>query len=188
VDRLIARIHFLAGVLGVSGVLLTACSPSTAEPTSPPKHGGTVTVAIWKEPHGEAESLLSCNVIAESSHTCAYVNPVMEGLLTVKASSDSLPANPTQADYWTPQLATEVPTLANGDVKVTSQRMDVTWKLRHNVKWQDGVPFTSQDVKSTFDFWWLKYRDKNPTPPATGLGPDGRPDQGQDQRQHSGRI
>lgn len=152
-------------------MLLTSCSPSTA-PTSPPKHGGNLTVAIWKEPHGEAESLLTCNVIAESSHTCAYVNPVMEGLLTVKPTSDPLPANPTQADYWSPQLAIEVPTLANGDVKVSGQHMDVTWKLRHNVKWQDGVAFTSKDVKSTFDFWWLKYRDKNPTPVISTSGWD----------------
>ena len=153
-------------------VLLTSCSPSNPTATNLPKRGGTVTVAIWKEPHGEAESLLTCNFIAASAHTCAYVNPVMEGLLTVKAASDRLPNNPTQADYWIPQLATEVPTLANGDVKVTGQRMDVTWKLRRNVMWHDGVAFTSKDVKSTFDFWWLKYRDKNPTPIISTSGWD----------------
>jgi peptide/nickel transport system substrate-binding protein len=153
-------------------VLLTSCSPSAAAATSPPKPGGTVTVGIWKEPNGEAESLLTCNFIAASTHTCAYVNPVMEGLLTVKSASDTVRSNPTQADYWIPQLATEVPTLQNGDVKVTGQRMDVTWKLRHNVKWHDGVPFTSKDVKSTFDFWWLKYRDRNPTPIISTSGWD----------------
>jgi peptide/nickel transport system substrate-binding protein len=50
--------------------------------------------------------------------------------------------------------------------------MDVTWKLRHGVKWHDGVAFTSQDVKATFDFWYLKYRDKNPTPIVSAVGWD----------------
>ena len=159
-------------VLG-GATLLAACTPSNpTTTTTSPKSGGTVTIGIWKEPHGEAESLLTCNVIAASSHTCAYVNPVMEGLLTVKASTDPIASNPTQADYWLPELATEVPTLENGDVKVNGQRMDLTWKLRRNVKWHDGVPFTSKDVKSTFDFWWLKYRDKNPTPLLSTSGWD----------------
>jgi peptide/nickel transport system substrate-binding protein len=39
----------------------------------------------------------------------------------------------------------------------------VTWKLRHGVRWHDGVPFSSQDVKATYDFFWLRYRDHNPT-------------------------
>lgn len=29
----------------------------------------------------------------------------------------------------------------------------LTFKLRPGVKWQDGVPFTSADVKFTFDYW-----------------------------------
>jgi peptide/nickel transport system substrate-binding protein len=95
----------------------------------------------------------------------------MEGLLTVKPVSQ-VPRNATMADYWAPQLATEVPTLENGDVRVRGDRMDVTWKLRHNVKWHDGGAFSSKDVKATFDFWWLRYRDKNPTPLISTSGWD----------------
>ena len=95
----------------------------------------------------------------------------MEGLLTVKANQD-VPANPRLSDYWAPELAIEVPTLENGDVKVTGDKMDVTWKLRHGVKWHDGVAFTSRDVKSTFDFWFLKYRNNNPTPVISVVGWD----------------
>jgi peptide/nickel transport system substrate-binding protein len=96
----------------------------------------------------------------------------MEGLLTVKANQDPLPTNPKLSDYWVPELATEVPTLENGDVKVSGNKMDITWKLRHGVTWHDGVAFTSKDVKATFDFWWLKYRDKNPTPLISTSGWD----------------
>ena len=148
-------------------ILLVACSPGTSNSNSSPKPGGMVTVGSWQE----QDSLLACNITAASPHTCAYVNPVVQGLLTVKANQD-VGNNPKLSDYWVPELATEVPTLENGDVKVMGDRMDVTWKLRHGVKWHDNVAFTSKDVKSTFDFWWLKYRDKNPTPLVSTSGWD----------------
>ena len=51
-----------------------------------------------------------------------------------------------------PLLATDVPTLANGGVRLRRDGgMDVTWKLRPGVKWHDGVPHTSADVKFTAD-------------------------------------
>src|SRR5207302_10733130 len=131
------------------------------------KVGARGTVAPWQE----QDRLPSCNIPAAAPHACAYVHPAMEGLLTVKANLDD-PANPRLSDYWAPELATEVPTLENGDVKVTGDKMDVTWKLRHGVKWHDGVAFTSRDVKSTFDFWFVKYRDKNPTPVISVVGWD----------------
>ena len=51
-----------------------------------------------------------------------------------------------------PLLASEVPTLANGGVKMRPDGgMDVTWRLRPGVKWHDGQPHTSADVKFTVD-------------------------------------
>jgi peptide/nickel transport system substrate-binding protein len=44
-----------------------------------------------------------------------------------------------------PILATEVPTLENGGI--SKDGLTITYKLRHGVKWQDGAPFTSADVK-----------------------------------------
>ena len=48
-----------------------------------------------------------------------------------------------------PQLATEVPTVANGGISADGK----TWrvKLRGDVKWHDGAPFTANDVKFTLD-------------------------------------
>ena len=157
----------LLAAAGIGAVLLAACTPSNGNTASGPKFGGRATVASWQE----QESLLSCNITAASPHACAYVNPAMEGLLTVKANQD-VPTNPKLSDYWVPELATEVPTLENGDVKVSSGKMEVTWKLRHGVKWHDGASFTSRDVKATFEFWFLKYRDKNPTPVVSVVGWD----------------
>ncbi len=51
-----------------------------------------------------------------------------------------------------PVLAAEIPTVANGGVSLRADGgMDVTWKLRPGVRWHDGVPHTSADVKFTVD-------------------------------------
>lgn len=44
-----------------------------------------------------------------------------------------------------PDLAAVVPTLRNGGI--SRDGLTVTYHLRHGVKWQDGAPFTSADVK-----------------------------------------
>jgi peptide/nickel transport system substrate-binding protein len=44
-----------------------------------------------------------------------------------------------------PALAATVPSLANGGV--SKDGMTLTYHLRHGVKWQDGAPFSSRDVK-----------------------------------------
>ncbi len=47
-------------------------------------------------------------------------------------------------------LAAEVPTLDNGGV--AEDGMSVTWKLRDDVVWSDGEPFTAEDVKFTWEY------------------------------------
>jgi peptide/nickel transport system substrate-binding protein len=47
------------------------------------------------------------------------------------------------------RLAREVPTRANGGI--SADGLAITYHLRPGVLWQDGVPFTSRDVKFTYD-------------------------------------
>ncbi|WP_244523092.1 ABC transporter substrate-binding protein, partial [Ensifer sp. LC54] len=49
-----------------------------------------------------------------------------------------------------PFLAAEIPSLENGQVAADGR--SVTWKLRPNVKWSDGVPFTAKDVLFTYAY------------------------------------
>jgi peptide/nickel transport system substrate-binding protein len=44
----------------------------------------------------------------------------------------------------------------------------LTFKLRHGVKWHDGVPFTAKDVKCTFDLIQGKAQDKFRKNPRKG--------------------
>lgn len=52
--------------------------------------------------------------------------------------------------HLVPFLAAEIPSLTNG--QVASDGRSVTWKLKPNVKWSDGVPFTAKDVVFTYSY------------------------------------
>ncbi len=49
-----------------------------------------------------------------------------------------------------PRLAVEVPSLDNGGI--SEDLRTVTWRLREGLKWSDGSPVTSADVKFTADY------------------------------------
>lgn len=49
-----------------------------------------------------------------------------------------------------PFLAAEIPSLENGGVAADGR--SVTWKLKPNLKWADGAPFTADDVLFTFEY------------------------------------
>ena len=49
-----------------------------------------------------------------------------------------------------PFLAAEIPTVENGGVAADGK--SVTWKLKQDIKWSDGTPFTAEDVVFTYEF------------------------------------
>jgi peptide/nickel transport system substrate-binding protein len=55
-------------------------------------------------------------------------------------------ATPTGVAF--PQLATAVPTITNGQLKLNDAtgEVETIFKLRHGLKWADGAPLTMQDV------------------------------------------
>jgi peptide/nickel transport system substrate-binding protein len=67
-----------------------------------------------------------------------------------------------------PWLAQKVPSIADGDWKVNPDgTMDVTWKLKPNVKWHDGTALSAED----FVFGINVVRDpKVPLPRTGGVG------------------
>ena len=50
---------------------------------------------------------------------------------------------------WVPELATEVPSLANGGI--SKDGLTIAYRLRPGVTWQDGVAFTADDVIFTYE-------------------------------------
>ncbi len=81
------------------------------------------------------------------------LNPVLsanttEGLLN-RLTFDVLVSVKADGKTLVPMLAAEVPTLANGGI--SKDGLAITYKLRPDVKWHDGVAFTSKDVKFSWE-------------------------------------
>jgi peptide/nickel transport system substrate-binding protein len=167
--------HRLLGAAAV-GVLLTlaacgeasnnntpATTPTPAETQSGAVNGGILNVGLVQEP----TSFLAAGITDSMTFSYAVDALTSEGLLWYRSTDETANAK-TQADFWRPALAVEVPSVANGDVKTSnckeaSAKMCVTWKLRQGVKWADGSTFSATDVCATTKFMWTQYKDKNPT-------------------------
>ncbi len=50
----------------------------------------------------------------------------------------------------TPWLVEEIPTVGNGGV--SADLTQITWKIKPGIVWSDGTPFTSADVKFTWEY------------------------------------
>jgi len=115
---------------------LAACGGGGGGQTAQaPVKGGTLTVAIWQEPN-----TLYPYYATQTVSTLVY-EIALEGLVQV-----------TPDGNYQAVLAREVPTIGNGGVKLTAdgKRMDVTYHLKPNLKWADGEPVTSDDIKFTW--------------------------------------
>lgn len=135
-DRFILRRRdVLQGLTAMAGI---AAFPMSALGQAVGKSGGTLTIAVPYEL--DTLNTFSTGFLADVQSV------VVEGLIA-----------PDENAKYFPVLATEVPSVENGGVKLSSDnsRMDITFKLRPGVTWSDGTPFTSEDVK----FTWLAVKD-----------------------------
>ena len=79
------------------------------------------------------------------------LNPIL-AQNTIETFADSLFFNllvtHDQHHHQLPELAQTVPSLQNGGI--SKDGLTLIYHLRRGIKWQDGVPFTSRDVKFTW--------------------------------------
>ncbi len=142
----------------VFGLVSAACGqPAPGGGTSPaptataaasPTRGGTAIVAIWQFP-----ATLAAHY-ANQTVTTIVNNGVLEGLAETNTNGEYIPS-----------LATRVPTIANGGAKVSAEgkKLDVTWELKPGIKWSDGTPLTSADIKYTWEIWMKDPKVNNRT-------------------------
>ena len=105
-------------VMAMLLVLVAACwTGAHAEP----QRGGTLNSTLWPEPPGIVIG------IHLNSPTLLPATKIFEGLLTYDFA---LSPQPMLAESW----------------EVSADGLTYTFKLRQNVKWHDGKPFTSADV------------------------------------------
>jgi peptide/nickel transport system substrate-binding protein len=91
-----------------------------------------VTMGIYQEPE-------TLNTYIGVQTVITYVHkPFAEYLIDVNDKGE-----------YVPVLVSEVPSVANGGV--SEDGLTITYKLKKGVKWSDGQPFTSADVKFTWE-------------------------------------
>lgn len=110
------------------------------------KPGGTLKMALWQEP----------------THLNKHMNSQTVGTLVARQIFSHL-IDVDESGTYTPMLALEVPTVQNGGVSADGKM--VTYKLRRDVKWHDGTPFTAKDVVFT---WQARMDASNPVNSRAG--------------------
>ncbi|MBN7784039.1 peptide ABC transporter substrate-binding protein [Ponticoccus gilvus] len=94
---------------------------------------GEVRIIYWQAP-----SILNPFLSGGTKDTEAS-SIIVEPLARYNASGELVP--------W---LVDEIPTVNNGGV--TEDLTQITWKLTEGLMWSDGTPFTSEDVKFTYEY------------------------------------
>ena len=110
----------------------TAPSQETSSEPSEPTEPATVVIAMYQEPES-LNPMISVQTVVDVVSSLA-----LESLLDIDPDGNFVPA-----------LATEVPSIANGGL--SEDGLTLTYKLRKGVTWADGEPFTSADVKFTWE-------------------------------------
>jgi len=99
---------------------------NASEPTDQPVDGGTVTFAMFSAPGGVFNP-----VFYSDNYESQVIQFTFESLFDV---ADDLTFIPLLAESW----------------NFSDDYKDLTVNLRNDVKWQDGVPFTADDVVYTY--------------------------------------
>jgi peptide/nickel transport system substrate-binding protein len=134
---------FMAALAAVC--LLAACAPAASTGGMP---GGrapdsvatpkTLTIGIQREPVG-FNSELQPGVTSAGGAT--QVLPIAHDYLVVEESHE----------VFSPRLATQLIALADGTWRTHPDgSMETTWRLRPDVRWHDGAPFTAADLVFAF--------------------------------------
>ncbi|MBE0671485.1 MAG: peptide ABC transporter substrate-binding protein [Anaerolineales bacterium] len=121
----------------ILGLVLSACggggNAEATESAVSEVGGGTVTLILPEEPTTLNFFLADAAIVRQVADATS-----MTGLATIDENGDFVAV-----------LAQELPTLENGGL--SDDYLTVTWKLREGLKWSDGEPLTSDDVRFTIE-------------------------------------
>ena len=112
-----------AGMLALALIFVLTFALAATVQAQQPKRGGTLTYSYHPEP-------TALSTIATTAVPVALASTkIFDSLLEYEGPA--LEPRPGLAESWT----------------VSPDHLTYTFKLRNNVKWHDGKPFTSGDVK-----------------------------------------
>jgi peptide/nickel transport system substrate-binding protein len=106
------------------------------------------TIVFGLSPIGAAENVVTIGIYQEPENLNTYIGVQTVITYVHRPFAEYLIDVNDKGEYY-PVLAKEVPTVENGGV--SSDGLTITYKLREGMKWSDGEPFTSADVKFTWE-------------------------------------
>lgn len=127
------------GFLTLAAAGLIAGAAASGAFAQTPKKGGTLTYTYQPEP--TAISTLATTAVPVS----LIATKIYDGLLQYAGAA--MEPKPGLAESWT----------------VSPDNLTYTFKLRQGVKWHDGKPFTSADVKFSIETLALNYHSRGKT-------------------------
>lgn len=145
-----SRVRHLTAMLAVSAAIVAACGTSTTPTVSPaasaagssgasaapsaggPPAGGTITYVQYPN-----IDTFNPRMLPEG------VNFQIGELINRGLSERDIDGNIVT------ELAQKIPDPADGDV--SADLLQVTWKLKEGLKWSDGTPLTSDDLRFTWE-------------------------------------
>ncbi len=130
-------------------VILTGCAGSA--PTQPPTVVPTQTVEIPMEAAPARGQGGTVKLLYFQAPTIVnpHLSPGTKDLSASRITYEPL-ASFDKDSKLIPFLAAETPSLENG--QVAADGTSVTWKLRQDIRWADGEPFTADDVLFTYQY------------------------------------
>jgi len=104
---------------------------AAADTSTTPRRGGRVIIGVQQEPEMLSEIL---NAMATNNMVC---NLIFSKFVKYNDKLELIP-----------DLITEIPTLENGGI--SADHLTITYHIRDNAFWHDGMPVTSEDAKFTY--------------------------------------
>jgi peptide/nickel transport system substrate-binding protein len=127
--------QFIKWVLrGMLALMLVALLPACGSGTGGTS-GSQIVIVIAEDPPSFNATL------TDTGYDALAMELVMLGLADIDPQGTVFP-----------ELAEELPTVENGGVVVDDENgtMDVTWRLRTDINWEDGTPVSADDVLFTY--------------------------------------
>src|SRR5262245_8261798 len=130
----------LAVALAGCDAIGQATAPPQTLPTAAPTQvsqrgsGDTLKLILWQAP----------------ATLNPYLSTAVKDWVAARITLEPLASFDQDGLTLVPFLAAEIPSRENGGLAADAR--SVTWRLKPDVKWSDGTPFTAEDVKFTYQF------------------------------------
>ncbi len=144
------NLYVLLSLLVLASVVLAACGGGAAAPaTDAPAGEATDAPAAATEAPVSTEPKSATGAWSqEPDNIIPYFTQMSYAIWIAQLTMVGLGEWDDQGNFVA-ELAADVPTAENGGV--SADGLTITWKLREGLKWSDGEPLTSADVKFTWE-------------------------------------